>query len=550
MSDEGLKLNASVDFISISLLAVLAFIAYLFGLNLDVLEIDSAQYASISREMAGRGNFLIVDNNLADYLDKPPLLLWLSALSFKIFGLSNFAFKLPAFLFTLIGVYSTFRLTDLYYNRKTGLLAAWILFVCQAYFLFNQDVRTDVILAGATIFAIWRLAEYVERKKAADFILGFVGVAFAMLAKGLIGLVAPAAAIGCHLLYKRKWSALFNWRWFLGLVIIAVLLAPMTYGLYRQFGWGGVEFYYWTYSFGRIAGESKWSNEAGGLFFIHTYLWALLPWSILGIYAVAKRLVRVIKTKFSPDSLNEIVTLGGGLILFVALLYSGMQAPQNIFFLFPLFAIMTAVEATNAVEKIKSYKILLGAQRALNIAIWVIAGAVVFRFFSIDSATLWIIAALLFSLYLYLEARKDSRINKLIVPASAAIVSLNLILNIWALPSLFEYQSGAAAAEIYKKNKTESEKIVGYKCKSYSLDFYSRAIVPKIDDFDGIKKLSRKGNLWIYIREADFKRLLQTGFKPEKKYELPHYQISNLNFKFLNPKSRNQTLELRYLIKF
>src|SRR5207344_2558843 len=103
---------------------MLATVVYIFGLFVNVMDVDAAQYASISREMLQNHRYLEVLHRGNNYLDKPPLLFWLAVLSFKIFGVSNFACKLPTFLFTLLGVYSTYRIANLLYNRNAGILAA------------------------------------------------------------------------------------------------------------------------------------------------------------------------------------------------------------------------------------------------------------------------------------------------------------------------------------------------------------------------------------------------------------------------------------------
>ena len=83
----------------------------LIGLRIDIMDIDAAQYASISREMLSTGHFLQVYDLGKDYLDKPPFLFWVSAISMKIFGISNFSYKLPSFLFAIIAVFSTYKLS-------------------------------------------------------------------------------------------------------------------------------------------------------------------------------------------------------------------------------------------------------------------------------------------------------------------------------------------------------------------------------------------------------------------------------------------------------
>ena len=164
----------------------LVLLAYLPGLWVDVMDVDASQYASISREMADSGSFLEVMHRGENYLDKPPLLFWLSALLFKIFGPGNLVYKLPSFLVTLLGLYSLFRLTERWYDRKTGLLAAIILGSSLAWYQFNNDVRTDTLLAGFVVFAVWQLDRFSSSGKAMHFIAGFSSVALAMMSKGPI----------------------------------------------------------------------------------------------------------------------------------------------------------------------------------------------------------------------------------------------------------------------------------------------------------------------------------------------------------------------------
>lgn len=92
------------------------------GLFLDVMDVDAAQYASIALEMTQNGSWLQVIHRGADYLDKPPLLFWLSAASFEVFGAHNWSYKLPSLLAAAGGVWATCRFASLFYgkNRPAG----------------------------------------------------------------------------------------------------------------------------------------------------------------------------------------------------------------------------------------------------------------------------------------------------------------------------------------------------------------------------------------------------------------------------------------------
>jgi len=92
---------------------------YLLGMFcIPLMDIDAAQYASIAREMLDRKSYLQLYDLGKDYLDKPPMLFWLSALSMKIFGVHDWAYRLPSFLFSLIAIFSTYRLAYIFYKKK------------------------------------------------------------------------------------------------------------------------------------------------------------------------------------------------------------------------------------------------------------------------------------------------------------------------------------------------------------------------------------------------------------------------------------------------
>ena len=101
-------------------------IVYLIGaFTIDLLDNDATQYFTIAMNMYESGNYMDVtwrpDYN---YLDKPPLLFWLSSFSFSIFGLNHFAYRLPSILINLLGIFSTYKLGKKLYNEQVGLYSS------------------------------------------------------------------------------------------------------------------------------------------------------------------------------------------------------------------------------------------------------------------------------------------------------------------------------------------------------------------------------------------------------------------------------------------
>ncbi|MEN9963164.1 MAG: hypothetical protein RL582_259, partial [Bacteroidota bacterium] len=101
------------------LLYLSIFSIYVLGFFIDIMDVDAAQYASMSREMLESGNFLSVYDTGIPYLDKPPFLFWISSLSVHLFGVNGFGYRFPSFLFGLLAIYSTYKLARRYYSEET-----------------------------------------------------------------------------------------------------------------------------------------------------------------------------------------------------------------------------------------------------------------------------------------------------------------------------------------------------------------------------------------------------------------------------------------------
>ena len=85
-------------------------LVYIIGLFVPLMDTDSAHHANIALHMYLTGDYVSLIDHAGAYLDKPHLHFWLCAFSYKIFGVTTFAYRFPSFLFTILGVYSTYRI--------------------------------------------------------------------------------------------------------------------------------------------------------------------------------------------------------------------------------------------------------------------------------------------------------------------------------------------------------------------------------------------------------------------------------------------------------
>ncbi len=547
------------------LFGLVAFI-YLLAIPVDVMEVDSAQYFSMTNEMLQRGNWLEFTDRGKPYLDKPPFIFWISGLFFSVFGSSEFAFKLPSILFSIVGWYATYRLAALFYNGQTARLAALMLATSQGYFHFNNDIRTDTYLTNSVITAVWMLAEFLYgNRKAYWWMGGFACIGIGMLAKGPMALVAPAAALGTHILLKGEWKNLLRWQWLAGLAVSLVVLSPMLYGLYTQFdaqpntmvngrtGVSGIRFFFWEQSFGRITGENVWKNDTGPLFFVHNMAWSFLPWSVL-LVAALLRVIGSLGNKTVPFRLsrNEWISLGGFLLPFIALSLSKYKLPHYIYVTFPFAAIFTAQYfaelAESKAEKLKST--LITIQMIVLFGCWAFGGLIFVYFFPLENPILMLVGALGLLGYLLFGFRRkipfDSR--WLLVSLSSSL-SINILLATHFYPSILKYQSSAHAGRYALENGIPLNRLYVFDCNGRALDVYTGHVQQEAN-IENLKSALKPGEpIYVYTQLEGKVKLEEAGFLVESVFKSPHYAVTLLTMNFGNPKTRASVLNEGHLLK-
>ncbi len=533
---------------------VLCIIIYILGsLFIPLMEIDSVQYANISREMLQNKSFLQIFDQGKDYLDKPPMLFWLSSLSMYFFGINDFAFRLPSILMAILAIYSTYKFTLLYYSNEIAILAALVLASTQAMFLITHDVRTDTMLMAWVILAIWQFASWLNNRKWHSLIIAFSAVAFGMMTKGPIALMVPIFSFAPHMLIHRNFKMLFRWEYLVGLVIIIILLIPMDIGLYQQFdlhpekvmyektGTSGIRFFYWTQSFGRITGESVWHENDDFFFLFQNLLWGFLPWTLFLISGLISECTRVIRTKFIVNKNEEWIVLPGFLITYTALGISNYQLPHYIYVVLPFTAIIAAKSLYSLVINWEN-KFFKNVINGINIFIYILVLAIllVLLLFTFNTNIYFVIASLsVMSIsFLILMLKKIGAIPKVIQFALFTIITTNLLLTIFFYPTLLEFQLGNAVTKVIRQKNIDKTKFYLYQVYyERSLDFYSNHSFQQVESLNSLKS-----NDYVLVKNELINQELLTNFN--KIEQVSTFHVSTLNAEFLNPKTRESVLTI------
>jgi 4-amino-4-deoxy-L-arabinose transferase-like glycosyltransferase len=214
----------------------ITFLILLFGIaffqclgRMPLFEPDEGRYAEISREMLERGDFITPFLNYVKYFEKPPLLYWLNALSFTLFGQNEFAARFPGALMGLLTVLLTYHIGRKLFRRPAGLLAALILGTSTGFLLQARLDITDMILTctlSAALAFFFLAAREGEPRKTLYYHLFYLCAALAILAKGMIGIVFPAAIIFFYLLIFKRWRILGEMRPLTGIPLFLLVAAP------------------------------------------------------------------------------------------------------------------------------------------------------------------------------------------------------------------------------------------------------------------------------------------------------------------------------------
>ncbi len=539
---------------------VFIFIAILYftAARVDTMDVDASQYAEMSREMLKSGDYLYVYDRGLNYLDKPPFLFWVSATSMKIFGVNDFGYKLPSILFALLALYATYRLAKIFYGEVTGRMAALVLASCQGMFLMTNDIRCDTILMSWVITAVWLIQEWLLSKKLAYFLGGFAAIAFGMMTKGPIALLVPIFCFASDWVLKRQWRNFFRPAYILGFLLVAVLLIPMSIGLYQQFdmhpealvngghGVSGLRFFYWSQSFGRITGESPWKNDVDISFLLLNMLWSFLPWIVLFVIALIVNVVGVVKQKFRLQPQQEWLSTGGFVLTYIAMGSSAYQLPHYIFVAFPLAAIFTAKLLADIIEK-ESYKTMLRIMQPFQVGIsfLLLIAALILMVYVFPQPAFVIAAwAVFFIVWLYIAFRKQLT-GKIFWLTASAMIMVNIFLTNVAYYTLLTYELGPQVGRYIHANSIQAQDIAVYKLDDpmTAFDFYSQEVIHGIDTLPEIK--NRK---YLVTMDKGLAELKQQGYTFDIKKQGVAFKVSELTPEFINPKTRNTTVKNYYLV--
>lgn len=205
--------------------------------SLPLFDQDEPRYASAARTMLETGNYIVPYFNGQPRYQKPVFIYWLMCGSFKLFGVNEFAARLPSAIAAIVLVIVTFAFGRIYLGLLGATVAALSLATSFGVVVSGHVATTDAVLhlLIASSFMSFFHAEQLRTDAARTssllsalwYALAYILSGIAVLTKGPIGVLLPAIGIGSYWLFTGQLlGGLRRSRILLGLLLLLLINLP------------------------------------------------------------------------------------------------------------------------------------------------------------------------------------------------------------------------------------------------------------------------------------------------------------------------------------
>lgn len=300
--------------ISLMIVTFVVGLAFFYQLgNIGLIDKTEPMFVEAARQMVVTGDWITPYWNDATRFDKPPLIYWLMAISFKIFGINEMAARLPSALFafaTVILVYYTiYRCYQLLINQSPkpeniddlhenllkvnhqdqslilATLGAIITALNPAWIAWSRTGVSDMLLSSNISLALLSFfLGYSANKNEPKFKLGwylafYFFCALAVLSKGPIGILLPVVIIGSFAIYIKQWQPLIKEiKLWLGIPLFLIVTVPWFIAISMVHGAEYINTFFGYHNLQRYT--TVVSDHPGAWYYFFPVLFVgFIPWS-------------------------------------------------------------------------------------------------------------------------------------------------------------------------------------------------------------------------------------------------------------------------------
>jgi 4-amino-4-deoxy-L-arabinose transferase-like glycosyltransferase len=335
---------------------------YLYGLDLIAfVGPDEPRYAQVAREMFLRGDLLTPTLGGHTWFEKPVLLYWMLTGSFKAFGVSEWAARLPLACAGLLSVFLIYwigrRVEGASREQEAqwlGLASAIVLATSAGLMAFSRGVNFDVVLTATMTGALacfW-VQETGEEKRGRGWLLAgfYTCVGASLLAKGLVGMLLPFSIITAYYALRREWPDRRLMRSLLWGIPLMLMLAALWYApVIARHGWTFVDEFFVQHHFARYV-SNKYHHPQPFYFFVPVVALLALPWTPFLIAEMFK-LRRLNWRAANPVSKLQVFALAWLVVPVLFFSLSGSKLPGYVLPSLPGAALLAGLRVANYLRR-------------------------------------------------------------------------------------------------------------------------------------------------------------------------------------------------------
>ena len=278
--------------LALGLFALIACFALLGGRGLN--EPDEGRYAEISREMLESGDWVMPTLHGFAHPQKPPVVYWLTAASFTVFGQNGWAARFPCALAAIGTAWLIFKTGRSLFGERAGVAATIVLVTSLQFFVQARLLTPDMILTFWITAAIASFVQWALEPAHRRWLWGcFIAMGLGFLTKGPMAIVVPVSAVATWQIALRRRGERVRIPWFRGMALTALIgiswfliVAVREPTLVHFFAYDELVARFFTGQHGR---------SHSTFFYIPVLLVGLLPWTFL-LASVVPWLNRELKT--------------------------------------------------------------------------------------------------------------------------------------------------------------------------------------------------------------------------------------------------------------
>lgn len=331
-------------------------IVFFFGLgSIALLGPDEPRYAQVAREMYERRDLVTPTLLGHTWFEKPALLYWMIMACYSLFGINEWAARLPNAVLATLAVLMVYRLGKQVSNDLFGLKAALVLSTSALYLGLARAASFDMTLTftftlALTLFYTADTAQS-SRQRVISLIGFYISLGLSFLAKGLVGPVLIVATVISYELLSGG-IRLLRLRPFYGLLLSLTVASLWYLPVILKHGWPFIDEFFVQHHFQRYT-SNKYRHPGPPWYFLLVILVGAFPWSLF-LFSATKGALKLLRQDLG-DKLQMRLPLLLVLWMVIPLLFfsfSGSKLPGYILPIFPAIALLVAAELDASSKKI------------------------------------------------------------------------------------------------------------------------------------------------------------------------------------------------------